>query len=267
MAAACDTYWRHVRARASADTKAALSIGPKERIAIGVVLTITAIALLWMLGSEGASWDEAIGKVGPWIVLILTVYPIVWTWKFLKAPAKMDSELRERIAALEARLEPRLAFTWRPNDNKYLERVDSPEGMMEPIKIGSVAVKNLSERESVRDVEVRLIHYRTDDFFKSLDRHLLNNSDGQQKVNLHARSEANFNLFRVAENGTSISLGPFVGGDATRLPPGRWTLKVTASAENMKRENALFLLEFDSHGNIKYGLLGNTSDVDSAEFG
>jgi hypothetical protein len=101
------SYWRRVRKRATEEARAALSIETRERVVIGAVVTITAIALLFFFGSEGASWDEALAKVGPWVILILGVYPVVWVWKFVRAPAQMADEERRRIDALQKALSER----------------------------------------------------------------------------------------------------------------------------------------------------------------
>lgn len=86
-------YWRRVRERTTADTRRALNIETRERVVIGIVIAITAIALLWVFGSsKDAAWDEAVAKIGPWALLILAVFPIVWILKFVRTPALLEAE-------------------------------------------------------------------------------------------------------------------------------------------------------------------------------
>jgi hypothetical protein len=63
MASARDGYWRRVIKRATDDARSALRIETGERLVVGAVITITAIALLWLDGSEGASWEAALERV------------------------------------------------------------------------------------------------------------------------------------------------------------------------------------------------------------
>lgn len=137
------------------------------------------------------------------------------------------------------------------------------------IAIGRAAVINLSESDSIHGVEVSLTHHRRkhDGLITSIDRNLINNATNQQYTSLHARREGNFNLFIIRQGPgwrDELFIGPFVDGERILLKPGKYILKVTASSENMKRENARFSLEFDDGcRSVKYRLLGDTTEADA----
>jgi hypothetical protein len=71
---------------------------------ISAVVAIMAIGLLWLLGSESAPLDQAIAKVGPWILMILLVFPAVWVWEFLLAPARIEKDTTNVIRGQEIEL-------------------------------------------------------------------------------------------------------------------------------------------------------------------
>ena len=254
MASPRDSYWRLVFKRATKEARAALSIETGERVVIGIVVTITAIALLWLYGSEGSSLDAAIERVGPWIIIILAIYPVVLAWKFIRTPPHIDAELHERIESLQARLMPKLKFTWRPDDNKYLERGSRKTPRRERFMIGRVAVKNISEGETIRGVEVSVIHYRPDGGpkFKTLEKSLINNSTHERRTDLHASREANFDLFEVTEHGARLWFGPFVDGSKIAVRFGKYAIKVTASAQDMRRQDFTFFLYVEGFDKIEF---------------
>ncbi|HET9272893.1 MAG TPA: hypothetical protein VFO09_01335 [Methyloceanibacter sp.] len=107
-------------------------------------------------------------------------------------------------------------------------------------------------------LEVGVINYNNEDGVipKTIDKNLINNATNEQRTNLHSRREANFDMFKMMDDG-SLFLGPFVGGYTVPLRPGRYYLKVTASAENMRREDTLYILDFDGCGSIKYRMLNS----------
>jgi hypothetical protein len=130
----------------------------------------------------------------------VAVYPVVWAWKFIKMPGKMDYELREQIATLENRLKPALQFTWRPEENKFLEVVEKrstfPAGartvkLHNSVKVGRVAIKNMSYAESIIGAHVSLVNYESGakEKYISVDKRLIARSTGEPIVNLDHRRE------------------------------------------------------------------------------
>jgi hypothetical protein len=247
-----DTYWRRVHREAFRRARARV-LGAAVTIALTLSGIVAAVWGLTVLGSEDAARDEILGRlfvaVASGVALI-----IIYLYWIVRIPSEWDERARKKIAALEDRMAPRLEFTWRANDNKYLDSAEPPKGRRELMKIGRVAVKNMSEAETLHNVEASLINYKIDRHasFTSIDKHLRNSSTGQQSTHLHARREANFNLFYVMQNATRIRLGPFVDGADIALRPGKYALKVTASAEDMIRKDALFFLHFDSFEYIEF---------------
>jgi hypothetical protein len=185
------------------------------------------------------------------LVFVLGLAVALWLGATVSAPVRQRDEAR---TALEARLARSLEFTWRQNDNKFLETTKRKGVKNSSMLVGRVAVKNRSYTESIRGVDVSLINYKIDgeSRFTSIDRHLRNNSTGQQKTDLHARREANFNLFYVMDNDPLLRLGLFIDGDSIPLSQGKYALKVTASADDMGREDAFFFLDFSGFDNIEF---------------
>ena len=229
----------------------------------GVIFSFIAIiAGIWglsVLGSDDAARDEIIARLGIGACSVLFLLGL-YLYGFKTVPDEWDSDLRKKIDTLEARLTPKIAFTWRPNDNKYLSRIElGTEPAGRHVIVGRIAVKNISVAYSIR-LQVSLINYLDEDATlpTTVDKDMIDNATKKQRPWVHARREANFNLFAVSDDG-SISLGPFVGGETEPLCPGRYYLKVTASPKGMGREDALFFLETDRSGKVAYRML--TPDV------
>ena len=253
-------YWRLVAKRAAQDARAALLIETGERLVVGAVVAITAIVLLWLYGSEGASWDAALERMGPWIILILAAFPVVWIWKLITVAAKMDADLREEIAVLERQLSPTMGFEWRPEDNKFLEIVESAytrswSDTSRQQKIGRVAVKNYSHSKSICGVGVDLIHYKHDGSpkYTTIAKRLIACSLGASTVDLHARCEETFDVFSATHGDDHIILGRFADGSpGVRLPIGKYQLKITALATDMARVDEFYFLSFQGYDHIEF---------------
>ena len=243
-------YERRVIRRAAHDWLAFFGLPGLGLYLVAVAFGFTLVHLF--LGQD--SMREAI-----WIWALTAACPALFVllWYLCRSSAMIDRDQQGRIASLEERLAPRLKFTWRPGDSKYLERIERTDGTVGYSIIGRVAIKNLSDSDSVRGLEVSLINYRSSDGLapKTIDKNLINNATAEQRGALHAKREANFNMFKRDSDSSRLVLGPFVGEPMYDLAPGTYFLKVTASADNMRREDALFLLEFDAHGAVKFALL------------
>jgi hypothetical protein len=207
---------------------------------------IGAIYGLAVLGSPDAAADELIARLGIGICAILGLVG-VYLYGLKQIPAEWDEEARKQIYDLESQLAPRLEFTWRAEDNKYFDRRRDATTY-----IGRVAVKNTSKSQTVRGVDVTLIHYKIDGVreYTTLDRKLVANSVGHHIVNINPWREENFNLFRIEipsaadTGGFQVTLGPFANGDVESLSPGRYQIKVTASGDCVPSVPASYLLSF-----------------------
>jgi hypothetical protein len=160
--------------------------------------------------------------------------------------------LNRRVGALNDRLETKMQFTWREDDNKYFEGINDKDGRA--VKVGRVAIKNTSEAQTIDSAEVSIINYAKDESPRQItvDKNLVSSLSGGSCINLHARREHNFNLFRVRENNV-IQFGPFSNGEySPPLQPGKYKIKVTASAKNTPREDCYFFLEFGQKGNVEF---------------
>ena len=113
-------YWRQVHRRAFADAAHELHIESRGRLVIALISALAAVVALFFWGSADASRDEMIARAGLASVVIL-LFPFVYLWKFLGAPARMAEEsdmahekrlsaLETEIASIRADLEPRMIF-------------------------------------------------------------------------------------------------------------------------------------------------------------
>jgi hypothetical protein len=84
-------YWRRVHKRALADTIKALRLDSREQLVIKVIVIIAALACLALWGSADASRDELIARAAIAGILVL-LFPFVYIWKFLGAPARLEAE-------------------------------------------------------------------------------------------------------------------------------------------------------------------------------
>ncbi|HET9272892.1 MAG TPA: hypothetical protein VFO09_01330, partial [Methyloceanibacter sp.] len=97
-----------------------------------IILSLCALALaIWGLavfGSDDAARDEVILRLCLAGVSLLILILLYLRW-FKRLPEEWDEEAHRKLSELEERLKPRLKFTWRPNDNKYLERIDCSDAL------------------------------------------------------------------------------------------------------------------------------------------
>lgn len=96
-------YWKRVHQRAVKEARIALWLESRERVVIIFVLSVVVIALLWLLAGQQAAIDETIVKIAGTSALLL-FFPIVYCWKFICAPAKMEKESNDRVLVLTNRL-------------------------------------------------------------------------------------------------------------------------------------------------------------------
>jgi hypothetical protein len=113
-------YWRQIHRRALADTVRVLHLESRGRLVIALAGVIAALSCLFFWGSADASRDELIVRLAI-AGFVIFLFPFVYLWKFLEAPARIRdeletelnariSDLEQRITALGEEVKPRLAF-------------------------------------------------------------------------------------------------------------------------------------------------------------
>lgn len=208
--------------------------------------------------------DKVMEELQVWAAYTLAAGAALFIWElirnFFRAPAEMEreakqtaqaqiDELRERLEQLEDKRSQVLHFDFRPEDNKYLENLESGW-------IGRVAVKNTSETDAVLNLKTKLVHYWADGVpsYHTLDINLSSYSTDTQTEDVPSRGNVTYNLFRVDGVGRNrtLSLGPRADGSYEVIPLGRYRLKITAFQTNGPRLAQWFLLDVKDSGKPEY---------------
>ncbi|MGE0650299.1 MAG: hypothetical protein AB7P12_00915 [Alphaproteobacteria bacterium] len=250
-----DTYWRRVHRaafkRAFANTGGTV---------MNLVYSLVSIALLvWGLavwGSSDAARDEIIARtiLAAFSAALLVGQYVYW---IRKIPAEWDDTKNREIENLKARSAPTLRFVYDKDDEKYYQRQSEiTKGIGVEYFAGRVAVKNDSETETVRSAELTLINYRKDgdNKYYPFDRKLRAPSLNKFIIDVHPQRTENFDLFRIrgANRGRQIRFGPFADGSYTPLPPGKYAVKVTASADCMNRVYQMYFIELETSQKVTF---------------
>jgi hypothetical protein len=93
-------YWGAVHKRAVKDAPRLLRIETTENAMIGILLTITAIAIVWLLGDHEIAEHTLIIRIASTVALICW-FPFAYCWYFVTAPAKMAAEASDKINQYE----------------------------------------------------------------------------------------------------------------------------------------------------------------------
>lgn len=97
------SYWRTIGKHALNEARHALSIESTERAVISICLGVLSITLIWLIGGSPDAQDELFTKMAATAGIIL-LFPVVFAWKFIRAPGAMAREKDERISRLEQEL-------------------------------------------------------------------------------------------------------------------------------------------------------------------
>ena len=89
-------YWGNVHKRAVKDARCLLRIETTEGVVIGILLTIMALAIIWLLGDHEIAEHTLIIRMA-FTVAVIIALPAVYSWKFVTAPAKMAAEATARL--------------------------------------------------------------------------------------------------------------------------------------------------------------------------
>lgn len=106
-------YWRKVSARAFCETRVALRLETTERVLITCLVAIIGIGLIWLVDGGDQALVVFYGKCAA-TVAVLLMFPFIWIWKVVRAPALLDADLRQRIARKNDALEisERIGALW-----------------------------------------------------------------------------------------------------------------------------------------------------------
>jgi hypothetical protein len=96
-------YWRRVATRAFTDTAALLGLGSRSQIAVKGILGLAAIAGLLLFGSSEAAKDQGVA-VAFIIAAIIFLFPLVYAWQLVSAPAKLAEEAARETKKLQTDL-------------------------------------------------------------------------------------------------------------------------------------------------------------------
>src|SRR3546814_193791 len=149
------SYWRRVHRTALKRVG-----GDFGSLLTNIAITLCALgAVVWgllLFGSEDAARDELISRsiiAGCGFFLLVTQYLFIVG----KVPAEWDKEKNKIIDNLEEQGRPTIRFEHNKKDNKHLEMKDILIGSgTRRYWVGRVAIRNVSEAESVERAEVTL---------------------------------------------------------------------------------------------------------------
>lgn len=92
-------YWRRAGAHAWSRTIKALGYRSKGRIAATFLTAVAAAGILLFWGSQDAAGDMALARGGLWAIAIM-VFPFLYVWHFVHAPAELDQQSTDNIKRL-----------------------------------------------------------------------------------------------------------------------------------------------------------------------
>jgi hypothetical protein len=98
-------YWRRVHHHAWEEVLHALSLDTLDRAVFRIVGSVIGVALVWLATKNGTKADLEFRILGT--TAILALFPVVYAWKFVVAPAKIDEAAQNTIAELNLRIDDR----------------------------------------------------------------------------------------------------------------------------------------------------------------
>lgn len=109
-------YWSQIGLRALSDAAKFLHIDSTCNLLIALVGALGAILALYFWGSHDAATDELVARSAV-AGLIILLFPLVYVWKFVTAPARIKCEqdqhildLKTNVELLKDSMKPRLVF-------------------------------------------------------------------------------------------------------------------------------------------------------------
>jgi hypothetical protein len=103
--AMAEKYWKRVRREARQDALRALGLESPERAVIRIVAAVVGIAFVWWATKGGSTADLIFRAIGA--AAILALFPIIYIWKLVSVPSKMEAESRNTIEELTLKLDDR----------------------------------------------------------------------------------------------------------------------------------------------------------------
>ena len=99
------SYWRRVFPLALKDTLSALSLDSVERAVLPIAGAVVGIVFVWWFTAGDSLIELVLRMAGT--VAIFAILPVVYLWKFIVTPAKIDAEAHEMISDLNRKLDDR----------------------------------------------------------------------------------------------------------------------------------------------------------------
>jgi hypothetical protein len=101
-------YWTRVRVRAWTDTLRDCGFRDKRTSVVKIIWIIIGLGVAWYLGGANVLIEHA-GKFGTGIAVFLVFFIVLFSWNLVTAPAKLQQEADNEIAALKTKLNDREA--------------------------------------------------------------------------------------------------------------------------------------------------------------
>jgi len=92
------SYWSRVGRLALQESLRALSLDSIERAALRIIAAAIGVVAVW-LSTKGGTTGELLLRIAG-TVAILALFPLVYLWKLIATPAKMDKEAQDTVANL-----------------------------------------------------------------------------------------------------------------------------------------------------------------------
>src|SRR6266446_4178132 len=120
-------YWRKLHQRALKEARHALVIETKERTVIAFVIAVVSICLLWLVGHHEGAISELLLRIAGTAAIVF-VFPVVYLWKYVTAPEKLDQEANNEIDRLSGELDALSSSSFEvlydPTDPKFAQSLN-----------------------------------------------------------------------------------------------------------------------------------------------
>jgi hypothetical protein len=147
------SYWSLVRKRAWQETLRALALDSVERAVLRIAGAIVGAIVVWWATKGGTSEELFIRALAT--AAIIALVPLVYCWKLISAPAKIDFELRTEVAELGKQIEDK---EWKRRTRDEISAL-----MVEGKQVWNLCLahdgKAIAENEQITAWENKVHHY------------------------------------------------------------------------------------------------------------
>lgn len=110
-------YWRKWTFRAWQDTCAMLGLESRGKAVVKIVIAVVGLVVVYkLLGDKPAATEDVVLRTGAFAAILLA-FPIVYGWKFIAAPYRLDAEQQDIISDLRTRLAPGIKLSFHPESD------------------------------------------------------------------------------------------------------------------------------------------------------